>query len=170
VASAPELTAPRAVGHVGITVPDIEAAVAWYGELFGFRLIGPIADVDQSEGGAFAGPVADIFGPELQRMRMAFLSSANACIIELFEFQDAPCAELDDHFDYQRRGLTHLAITDPDVAGTTERIVARGGRQRSEVWTLFEGMPYQACYCEDPWGTVIELLSHSHEQTFANLG
>jgi catechol 2,3-dioxygenase-like lactoylglutathione lyase family enzyme len=164
------MTPPRAVGHLGITVPDIDAAVEWYGELFGFRLIGPIADVDQDEGGAFAGPVADIFGSELRRMRMAFLSSANACIIELFEFQDGPCAELDDHFDYRRRGISHLAITEPDVESAAARIVERGGVQRSKVWTLFEGMPYQACYCEDPWGTVIELLSHSHEQTFANLG
>ena len=163
-------TPPRAVGHVGITVPDVEAAVAWYGDLFGFRLVGPVADVDQAQGGAFAGPVADIFGDDLRRMRMAFLSTANGCIVELFEFQDKPCEELDDHFDYHRRGITHFAITEPDVAGAAARIVERGGVQRSKVWTLFEGLPYTACYCEDPWGTVIELLSHSHEQTFANLG
>jgi hypothetical protein len=38
----------------------------------------------------------------------------------------------------------------------------------SKIWHLFEGEPYKICYCEDPWGSVIELYSHSHEQTFSN--
>jgi predicted enzyme related to lactoylglutathione lyase len=32
------LLAPAA-NHVGITVPDIRAAIAWYGDVFGFRCI-----------------------------------------------------------------------------------------------------------------------------------
>jgi catechol 2,3-dioxygenase-like lactoylglutathione lyase family enzyme len=163
-------TAPHAVAHVGITVPDLDAAIVWYGDLFGLRLIAPPADVDQAVESPFSGPVRDIFGSGLQRMRMAFLSSANACIVELFEF-DQPAYEAPvEAFPYWRGGITHFAFVDPDVSGTAARIVERGGVQRSQVWTLFEGLPYQACYCQDPWGTVIEILSHSHEQTFANLG
>ncbi|MFL5846921.1 MAG: VOC family protein [Solirubrobacteraceae bacterium] len=163
-------TAPRAVAHVGITVPDIAAAAAWYSEIFGLRLIGPIADIDQSQGGAFHGPVEDIFGPQLRLMKMASLSSANGCVIELFEFEDPPYEAPEDPFPYLRGGITHVSFVEPDVEEAVGRIVASGGRQRSKLWTLFEGLPYQACYCEDPWGTVVELLSHSHEQTFANLG
>jgi len=37
-----ELTTPRALNHVGITVPDIHAAIDWYGRVFGFRrIMGP---------------------------------------------------------------------------------------------------------------------------------
>jgi hypothetical protein len=34
---------------------------------------------------------------------------------------------------------------------------------------IFEGKPVKACYCEDPWGTVIEVISHSHERAFSNM-
>jgi catechol 2,3-dioxygenase-like lactoylglutathione lyase family enzyme len=162
--------APLAVAHVGITVPDLDAGIEWYSDLFGLRLIGPPADVDQREGGAFHGPVADIFGEECVRLRMAFLSAANACVIELFEFQEPGYITPETTFDYRRGGITHVSFVAPDIEETVARIVERGGRQRSKLWTLFDGLPYKACYCEDPWGTVIELLSHSHEQTFANLG
>lgn len=163
------VTTPRAIGHVGVTVPDIEAAVAWYGDLFGFRLILPIADVDQVKGNLFEEPVADILGPQMKFMRMAFMVAANGCSIEIFEFPEDGCPELEDNFEYKRRGVSHFAVTDPDVAGMAERIVAAGGRQRSKVWTLFEGQPYTAVYCEDPWGTPIEVLSHGAEQMYSNL-
>ena len=34
--------------------------------------------------------------------------------------------------------------------------------------TLFEDAPNQLVYCEDPFGNVVEIFTHSHEQTFAN--
>ena len=30
------------------------------------------------------------------------------------------------------------------------------------------GRPYQLVYCEDPWGNVIEVLSHDYAEVFAN--
>jgi hypothetical protein len=41
-------------------------------------------------------------------------------------------------------------------------------RLRSEVLTLFEDAPHQLVYCEDPFGNLVEIFTHSHEQTFAN--
>jgi catechol 2,3-dioxygenase-like lactoylglutathione lyase family enzyme len=160
---------PRAIGHVGITVPDLDAAVAWYGAVFGMRLIRPVVEIGRALGGPFEAMLADIFGPGFRRSRTAFLSSANGCVIEAFEFPDAGCAALDDDFDHRRRGLWHLGFIDPDVERLAARIVKHGGRRRSRVWDLVEGKPYRFCYCQDPWGTVIEVLSHSTEQMFANL-
>jgi hypothetical protein len=71
-------------------------------------------------------------------------------------------------FDYCRGGAFHFPWVDPDVEGLVERIVATGGRQRSKVWTVLPGQPYKAVYCEDPFGNIIEVFSHSHESTFAN--
>jgi hypothetical protein len=31
---------------------------------------------------------------------------------------------------------------------------------------MFEGQPFRMVYLEDPWGTVIEAYSHSHEETY----
>lgn len=34
-----EIATPRALNHIGMTVPDIRAAVTWYGKVLGFRCI-----------------------------------------------------------------------------------------------------------------------------------
>ena len=34
-----DLATPRALNHIGLTVPDIHAAIDWYGRVFGFRRI-----------------------------------------------------------------------------------------------------------------------------------
>jgi len=37
-----ELATPRALNHIGLTVPDIHAAIDWYGRVLGFRrIMGP---------------------------------------------------------------------------------------------------------------------------------
>jgi hypothetical protein len=30
------------------------------------------------------------------------------------------------------------------------------------------GRPWRLCYCEDPWGTVIEIMSASYAEMFSN--
>lgn len=161
-------TTPRAVAHVGISVPDIDAAVAWYGEVLGFRAIAPPGTVDVAAGGHFAELCADIFGERLREVRMAHLTSANGTAVELFQFVDPGYERPLDNFAYWRGGIFHFCVVDPDVEGLVARIEATGGRQRSRIWTIFEGKPYKAVYCEDPFGNILEIYSHNHESSFAN--
>ena len=48
------------------------------------------------------------------------------------------------------------------------RIEAAGGRRRIEPVAFVPGRPWQLVYCEDPWGNVIEIISHSYAEIFAN--
>jgi hypothetical protein len=34
------------------------------------------------------------------------------------------------------------------------------------VREIFPGEPYRFCYCEDPFGNVIELSTHPHAEAF----
>ena len=43
-----------------------------------------------------------------------------------------------------------------------------GGKVRTQFWTLYPGKPFRMVYCEDPWGTILELHTHSHELTYSN--
>jgi catechol 2,3-dioxygenase-like lactoylglutathione lyase family enzyme len=158
---------PCALVHVGITVPDLDAAVAWYEEVLGCdRLLGPIV-VDAADG--HAGTIAaDVFGPRFRRFRQAQLSMANGVGIELFEFVEPPTERRADPLEFWRTGVFHLCVREPDVAGLARRIAATGGRMRTPVHQSFAGEPYRWCYCEDPFGTIVEIYSHSHEQVFAN--
>ena len=49
-----------------------------------------------------------------------------------------------------------------------ERIAEAGGEQTSEVWHLFPDQEYRLVYCEDPYGNLIEVYSHSYEQIYSN--
>ncbi len=144
--------------HVGIGVPELEPALRWYGEVLGFEALGSVTTVRAQED--HAGIVAaDVLGPELASFKQGQLIGANGVGLELFEFEDPPA---------ERRGIFHLCVVAPDVAGTAERIAAGGGRRTSRIWPIFEDEPYLTCYCEDPFGNVVELYSHPHERVYSN--
>lgn len=159
---------PRPINHIGLSVPDIDSAVAWYTDVLGFQLIQPPSDIELPEN---PGPnsLTDVFGPEFKAVRLAQLSSGNGTGIELFEFVEPAYERPKNNFEYWRGGVFHLCITDPDVEGLAQRIAAAGGKIRSnKVWSLYEGKPHQLCFCEDPFGILIEIYSHSFEQVYAN--
>jgi len=157
-----------AVAHVGMTVTDLERAVAWYRDVLGLEPLGEPLEVWARNG--HAGVVAaDVFGPRFGAFRQAHLASANGVALELFEFLDPPSERRAHDFEYWKTGVFHLCVVAPDIEQAAQRIAASGGRRRtSRVWEIFPGEPYLTCYCEDPFGNVIELYSHSHERTYAN--
>jgi len=54
------------------------------------------------------------------------------------------------------------------VAAKVAEIVANGGLKRSEIWDLFPDEKVLVCYCEDPFGNVLEIISQRYEQALAN--
>jgi catechol 2,3-dioxygenase-like lactoylglutathione lyase family enzyme len=145
-----------AIAHVGIAVPDLDRAVAWYADVLGLEALGPVTAVRASEG--HAGTVAaDVLGDG--SFRQAHLTSANGVALELFEFAEP---------QPRWKGIFHVCLVPPNLERTAERIAATGGRRTSRIWHIFRDAPYRTCYCEDPFGNTIELYSHSHERTYAN--
>ncbi len=163
------MTPPLAVGHIGLTVPDLDAAVDWYSELFGFQLIAPKQFCDLRGGYIDGSLLSDVFGPDLRAYRMAQLRTANGTTLEMFEFIEPKYERPKNNFEYWRGGFNHLCVIDPAIEALAARIVEKGGRMRtSKVWDLFEGGPYKIVYVEDPWGSVIEIYNNSSEMAFGN--
>lgn len=147
--------------HVGITVPDLDAAVRWYAGVFALRLIeGPDTATLDSPGGDRR---ADVFGPLWKGMRLAHLVTEEGAGIELFQFTDPPVERPDDNFAYSQVGVFHIALTVGDVDGTAAQIARTGGRRRTGTHTVRPGC--MVCYCEDPWGNILELSSRSYVET-----
>jgi catechol 2,3-dioxygenase-like lactoylglutathione lyase family enzyme len=146
------------ITHVGIAVPELERTRRWYGEVLGFESLGEATRIRENEG--HAGVVAaDVLGPGFGSFSQCQLLGANGVGLELFEFEDPPAG---------RRGIFHMCVVARDVPRAAERIGATGGRRTSRIWPIFEGQPYVMCYCEDPFGNVVELYSHDHEQVYRN--
>jgi catechol 2,3-dioxygenase-like lactoylglutathione lyase family enzyme len=159
---------PPAVTHLGLTVTDLDAAVRWYVETLGLERIRPSAETRAGvgHGGAVA---ADVFGRRFGRFRQAHLATANGVALEVFEFLEPQTERRRHNFDYWKTGISHFCLATADIDAAVERIARSGGRQRtSRIWEIFPREPYRTCYCEDPFGNVIELYSHSHERTYSN--
>ena len=67
---------PKTLNHIAVSVTDLDKAVKWYQEVFGFTIInGPVEfEADDSSLGVAA---KDIHGPNFKKMRMVWLSSGN---------------------------------------------------------------------------------------------
>ena len=116
---------PRSFSHIGLSVPDLDAAVKFYTEVLGFYTIMEPTEVteDDSDIGKMC---TDVFDPGWKKLRIAHLATADRIGFELFEFDGnhAPA----DNLSFRQHGTFHFAIQDPDLEGLLERIVAAGGR------------------------------------------
>ena len=152
-----------ALNHVGVSVPDIEAAIEWYGKIFGFELIaGP--DEFRPDGSHFGNLSSDICGDRYGGMRIAHMRTGDGGGFELFQFLQPEPERREDTMEYWKNGFFHIAITHEDVDGKVDEIVAAGGQKRSAIWDLQPGGDVRLCYCEDPYGNVIELMSRPYVQ------
>lgn len=156
---------PGAFSHIGLSVPDLDAAVRFYADVLGFYTIMGPTDVAEDDSD-IARMCSDVFGPGWKRLRIAHLSTADRIGFELFEFEDNHAPQ--DNLPFRRHGAFHFAIQDPDIEGLLARIVEAGGRQRMPVREYFPGeKPYRMVYVEDPFGIVFEIYSHSYELTYS---
>lgn len=150
-----------------MTVPDIHAAIDWYGEVFGFRCImGPRV----LEGGGHP-EAASVFGGRFRRAWQAHLLTGNSVGIELFQFVDPPTQDpgwAQERRPWFDRGWWHLCITHPDVAATVGRVVEHGGTLLAAPYEFVPGRPWTLAYATDPWGTMLEVMSHSYAEAFGN--
>jgi lactoylglutathione lyase family protein len=152
--------------HIGITVPDLDRAVEFYSKAFDFYVIMGPTTIHHDDS-AIGQMCDDVFGPGWGSFRIAHLSTGDGTGIELFEF---PNTEAETRpFEYWRPGLFHFCLQDEDLEGRVKRIEELGGRQRmQQVRRYYPGQkPYRMVYCEDPFGNIVELYSHSYELTYS---
>jgi catechol 2,3-dioxygenase-like lactoylglutathione lyase family enzyme len=161
------VSCPVAITHVGLAVTDLDQAIRWYQEVLGFRVLaGPIElEGDDSHFGVIC---SDLFGRQFRKGRLSFLSGPNAVGVELFEFNDPKSERRADNFEYWKNGIFHLAVVAPDIENLAGRIEESGGKLRSKIWEPIPGKSYKIAYCEDPYGNIIEICSHSTDQMWGN--
>lgn len=135
--------------HVGITVRDLEASLAWYERMFGLR------------------PefVADGSGPELSaavgvpgaKLRFAFLRFGS-CVVELLQYDN----EREDTFDRSNAdvGSAHVCIDVPDLQAAYDDLRGKGVEFLAPPLHIDDG-PLEGCafvYFKDPNGVTLELF------------
>ncbi len=121
---------PRTFSHIGISVPDLEAAVKFYTEVLGWYLIMKPTEIVEDDS-AIGEMCTDVFGPGWGKFRIAHLSTGDRVGVEIFEFSNQENPE--NNFEYWKTGIFHFCVQDPDVEGLAEKIVAAGGKKRMKA-------------------------------------
>jgi glyoxylase I family protein len=137
----------RGIHHVGVHVRDLDRMIRFYGEAFGFALVGePFAWKDE--------PVLDkLIDVPGSAARGAMLRAGN-CYLEMFQFS-APDPRPVSPLNPQDKGYTHFCVDVTDIEQEYERLKELG---------MSFGAPapidmghVKSVYGRDPEGNVIEL-------------
>lgn len=136
------------IDHVGIVVPDLDAAVEFYTRAFGMTVVSTEAPTDVDT-------VA--IGIDAPRVRLcgAILSTGNARL-ELHQYLE-PVG--DTHREVYQQGIGHFAFDVDDIDEAYEHLTKAGVTFNSTPNRIDVGdlAGRQWVYGQDPWGNVIEL-------------
>jgi len=156
----------RGIDHVGVTVPDVEAATDFLVRAFDAEVLYDTlrADEPPKEGPATTGRLGVPGTAREVRIRMLALPGGPG--IELFAFdhvdQDDPAVPSD-------LGWQHLALYVDDLDATLERVVTAGATAPGEPRPLpgpEAGDRNRFVYVRTPWGSTVELLTYPDPQPY----
>jgi len=130
--------------HVGISVPDMGASIAWYEQMLGFRL------------------VSDKYFEQLPA-RIVFLEQGGFSI-ELFEVPGA--APLPDDrripsLDIRTHGTKHAAYAVEDLAGLMEKLKSKGVDVAMDIFPMEGDL---VAFIRDNAGNLLELIQQHQEE------
>lgn len=149
---------PRGTQHLGVTVPDLDAATRFLAEGLGAKVAydGLTADEEPRAGAEVERQLGLPAGAAIHRQRMIVIGEGPG--LEMFEVSgdQRAAAGLADF------GLNHLCCYVDDIEGSLARLVEAGGEPLSETHgnSRYEDTPGSASvYVRAPWGMLIELQS-----------
>ena len=152
------------IDHVGLSVPNIDKAIKWYTATFDIFQISKIIEVNCEKD-----PITkDIFDNVCKKFKIVHMCTSDGIGVELFQFINPKNEMPSNNFEFWKTSITHIAFTTKNIEEVYDKIKSTGGKHKSKIWNLFENKPYKVCYCEDPWGNIIELSSHPYSVIWSN--
>ncbi|MCD5988491.1 VOC family protein [Pseudomonas lijiangensis] len=148
----------RGIDHIGITVPDIEAATRFFHAAFDAAVVYDTV-VDGQPRRPPEELAATVALKEEQRIvATRMIRLGDGANIELFEIEGAaPGVE-----GIGSMGLQHFAVYCDDLAQVLHRVSAAGGtplRGPNALFGIEKGTGNSMHYVRAPWGSLIELIS-----------
>ena len=135
---------PKTFSHVGISVPDVEKAVAFYTRVMGwYEIMKPTVITEESET-PIGQMCIDVFGSGWGSFKIAHMSTGDKIGVEIFEFKNN---ESPKDFEYWKTGTFHFCVQDPDVEGLLKKVRAwrKTKNANSRVLSRREALPNGLC-------------------------
>jgi catechol 2,3-dioxygenase-like lactoylglutathione lyase family enzyme len=151
------------IDHIGITVPDVAAASAWFEEVLGFT--NPLRFGPFSDAGTFMHDLLDVDrAAVIEEIRM--LRGGDGPSVELFQYR-APGQShaFARNSDY---GGHHVAYYVRDIDKAVETMQARGAQKLLGPFAVTGGPAAGQTinYFKTPFGTFVELISYPHGMAY----
>ena len=152
----------RGLDHIGITVPNLDKAIAFYLDAFGGRVLyrmGPLdsRDMPQDDGGDWTAQFIDV--PDA-RVTFAGVRLAGTLLLEIYQY-DRPSVASQPPRNCDLGGH-HIALRVDDVVAAAEYLRAKGCRlMRGPI--VVPGGPLlgsRSWYFADPWDNYFELMEY----------
>jgi extradiol dioxygenase family protein len=147
------------LAHTAVCVPDIDAAVRWYSDVLGLRVLSPPytmegAEIEEDMGELLPSPVV---------VKAAIVGfGVDDRVMELIEYPAADVAPTGPATpSVLRVGITHVGMVCDDLAATRSELEGRGVQFLTSGIADVAGL--KTTWCHDPWGTVIILLEKRHD-------
>lgn len=143
------------MAHTAVCVTDLDAAVQWYSETLGLRVLAPPyrmegAEIESDMGELVPAPVV---------VRAAILGIEESDnVLEVIEYPEL--ARLGgvspDRYPVTRPGLTHVGLVCDDLRRTRDELEAKGVEFMTSEIADVAGL--RTTWFRDPWGVVFILL------------
>ena len=153
----------RGVDHLGITVPDLDEAQAYFEAVFGSEKLYDLL-VEPVSGPDLAIDLGVPDGTTIEAIRVMSLGDGPG--LEMFKYAASDQRQASRACDL---GTQHFAVLVDDIAETLERIRANRGRVHGEVKDLpllESGKNNRYIYTSPPWGGIIELVQIPSPQAY----
>ena len=142
----------RGIHHIGMSVPSLDAARAFYVDLLGLNELG-------SSGWKESGEMDRLLRLHGTAGKMMFLAAGN-CFIEMFEFASPAPEPVMAERGVNAYGYTHLCLDVDDTIAIHARFAAAGMDFHCDP---ISASGVRTVYGRDPFGNVIELQQVGEE-------
>jgi catechol 2,3-dioxygenase-like lactoylglutathione lyase family enzyme len=141
------------LAHSAVCVPDVEAAVAWYRDVLGLRVLSPPYLMQGAELERDMGEL--ISDPTMKAAIVGFPDDSDR-VLEIIEYPGVAGASSRSEAALTDHGLTHVALLCNDIDATRADLEARGvGFLTSAIADVAR---LRTTWFVDPWGVVFILI------------
>lgn len=150
------------IDHIGLTVPDMEQATAFFKQAFGAKICYDALTPQQppNEGAETEQKLGLPEGTQVRHIRL--IQIGQGASIEMFQFEHSKQRPPALAVDY---GIQHVALYVENIEQAVRDFESAGGILLSAPNPLpsyEQGKDHLFVYGRAPWGTLIELISYPH--------
>ena len=152
------------IDHVGITVPKLAQAEAFFAPTFGCEALTHIGPFPLEN--SLADDRKTTVPARAESVEIAMLRCGSGANIELFEYSKPTGSTIIPNDE--DIGATHIAFYTTDVAAGVAYLKSRGVTVLGQPVTMSEGDTAGETWVHflSPWGSVIELVSYPHGKAY----